>query len=395
MSPSRCAGASVAQPALLASLLLLPAAAAGQVLRGTLIEEGSRQPIAAALVQLIAAERDSILASAVTGEQGRFVLPRVAPGSYRVRALRIGFRPWVSAPLSLDAGATRDDAIAVPAVPVVLAEITVETKSPCRGSPAEDQRMALLWDEARTALGLVGAGTLQPLEFRSTVTRRLLDPGDHLSQENSWSSFGRGAWPISSQPAESLARLGFVQPRDSLAGPVYFGPDVAVFFSDAFLRTHCFRLFPPPPGSPDLLGLGFEPIRGRTVSDIAGVLWLDRERNLLRRLDYGYTGLWGWVPKGSAGGQLLFARLPSGQPILTGWTIRAPVARVESWPEGVRVRDQSTRPFFGSGRVVLHGFREERGRVDDVRNAAGQVLWRKGTPDSGVNRAIPSRGEHR
>lgn len=371
--------------------------AAAQSLAGLVVEQDSRQPVAAALVQLLPAERDSILKSLVTNPAGRFRIAPIAPGRYRLRMLRIGFRPWTSDPLSVEAGAAREETFAIPAVPVVLSEITVEGKNPCRGSPREDQRMALLWDEARTALGLLGAGGGEAtLEFRSILTKRMVDPGDHLVSENSLSTFGRGAWPVASQAAESLALFGFVQPRDTVMGPVYFGPDVAVFFSDAFLRTHCFRLVPPARTEPDLLGLGFEPVRTRKVVDIEGVLWLDRERNQLHRLEYRYTGLWQWVPRGSAGGRLDFGLLPTGQPVVTGWTIRAPVARIESWSEGTKVRDESTRPFFGPGKVVLHGFREELGEVYDIRLGDGQVLWRRvGSADGGGRTAIPSGGVQR
>ena len=225
------------------------------------------------------------------------------------------------------------------------------------------------------------------------LTKRMMDPGDHLVSENSFSAFGRGAWPIVSLPPESLASLGFVQPRDWTTGPIYFGPDVAVFFSDAFLRTHCFRLLPSPKGESNLVGLGFEPVKGRQVVDIEGVLWLDRDRNLLRRLEYHYTGLWNWVPKGSAGGRLDFNVLPQGAPILTHWSIRAPVARIEHWPEGARVHDESTRPYFGPGKVVLHAFREELGEVQDVRRPDGEVLWRRDrSADSGADSLMPSRG---
>ncbi len=383
---------------LAAGLLFLGFATAGaQGLKGTVVERDSRQPVPAALVQLLAAEHDSILLSTATSSQGRFSLPLIAPGLHRVRILRIGFRPWTSEPLAFDSRVTREELFAIPAVPVVLSEITVEVKSPCRGSPQEDQRMALLWDDARTALGLLGAGGREEmLEFQSILTRRMVDPGDHLISETSLSAFGRGAWPIASQPAESLALLGFVQSRDNVMGPVYFGPDVSVFFSDAFLRTHCFRLVPPARSEPDLLGLGFEPVKGRAVVDIEGVLWLDRQHNLLRRLEYRYTGLWSWVPRGTTGGRLDFSLLPGGQPILTGWTIRAPVARIEDWPEGARVRDESTRPFFGPGKVVLHGFREELGRVHEVHRTDGGVLWRRdGSADSGAGPTIPSEGVQR
>jgi Carboxypeptidase regulatory-like domain len=373
------------------------AALPAQSLTGSVVEQDSRQPVVAALVQLLAAERDSILFSLVTSAGGRFSIVRLTPGRYRLRILRIGFRPWTSEPLAFEAGQGREELFAIPAVPVVLSEITVEGKSPCRGSPREDRRMALLWDEARTALGLLdAAGGEEVLEFRSILTRRMVDPGDHLVSENSLSAFGRGAWPIASLPAESLARFGFVQPRDTLTGPVYFGPDVAVFFSDAFLRTHCFRLVPPARTEPELLGLGFEPVKGRQVADIEGVLWLDRGHNLLHRLDYAYTGLWQWVPRGSAGGRLEFNQLPGGQLIVTGWRIRAPVARIESWPEGTRVRDESTLPFFGPGKVVLHGFREEVGQVQDIRLTDGRVLWRlDGVADTGGAPTVPSQGVQR
>lgn len=374
-------------------LTLGPAPAAAQGISGTVLEEESRRPVASALVHLLAAGPDSIVMNTVTSPQGRFRLGPLPAADYRVRILRIGFRPWTSPPLAMSAAGGLEEEFVIPAVPVVLSELTVETRSPCRGSPAEDQRMALLWDDARTALGLLGAGNREEmLEFRSRLSKRMVDPGDHLVSENTLLAFGRGAWPIASQPPESLARFGFVQPRDTISGPVYFGPDIAVFFSDAFLQTHCFRLIPGPDRS--LVGLGFEPIKARKVVDIEGVLWLDRERNRLRRLEYRYTALGSWVPKGSAGGRLDFEFLSTGQPVLTGWSIRAPVARIEDWPEGTRVRDETaTRPFFGPGKVVLHGFREEKGEVNDIRVANGPVLWqRRASTDSGSATAIPSEG---
>jgi hypothetical protein len=345
-------------------------------LAGRVVESESRQPVAAALVQLLPAATDSILASSVTSEQGRFRFSGVPAAAYRTRVLRIGFRPWTSEPMAFDPARPAELNLAIPAIPVVLSDITVETRSPCRESPAQDQRMALLWDEARTALGLLGVGSSETmLEFRSTLTKRMVDPGNHLVSENSMLAFGRGAWPVASQPADSLAQLGFVQARDTLFGPVYYGPDVAVFFSDAFLGTHCFRLVA---GSePELLGLGFEPHKNRRLPDIEGVLWLDREHNRLRRLEYRYTALWAWVPRGSAGGTLEFAFLGDGRPVLTGWSIRAPVARLTDWPEGTRVRDESTRPFFGTGKVILQGFREEQGQVKDIRLQDGTVLWKR------------------
>ncbi len=363
-----------------------------QTLSGSVAEADSKQPVAAALVQLISDSAESIFASASTNEQGRFSLPATSAARFRVRILRIGFRPWTSDPLLRASLRPEDLNFSIPAVPVVLTDITVETKSQCRGSPADDQRLAALWDDARTALALLGSDDpRRALEFRSTMISRLVDPGNHLVQENSQLAFGRGAWPVASQPPESLAMLGFVQPRDTLVGPVYFGPDVAVFFSDAFIATHCFKLVANP--DPTLLGLGFQPTRDRKVADIEGILWVDREKNRLRKMEYRYTALWKWVPKGSAGGRLNFAFLADGRPVLTEWSIRAPVARLESWPEGTRVRDESTKPYFGTGKVVLHGFREETGLVRDIRKADGTVMWsRPAGSDSTSKTSVPSGG---
>ncbi len=310
----------------LALLLAGPAPIAAQVVRGTLVEAGSRQPVAAALMQLLA-DGDTIRATAVSNEQGRFATAAVTPGSYRLRALRIGYLAWTSERFSLAAGQVRDDTLAVTSPPVVLDEIVIEANSPCRGSPEADRRMALLWDEARKSLSLARASESEALSFRTILSRWFVDPSGRQAELRRWEVFNQGRWPIVTLPPDSLLRAGFVQPGDTILGPTYYGPDAAVFFSDGFLQTHCFRLVRSPPKSPPLLGLGYEPIRGRPVPDIEGVLWLDPKTTALRRLEYHYSGLWDWVPKHGTGGAIDFGLLRTGQVVITGWEIRAPVAR--------------------------------------------------------------------
>lgn len=311
-------------------------------------------------------------ASAVTDEQGRFVLNGVATGAYRIRVLRIGFRPWTSDSL-LPIGEEHQLTLIVPVLPVVLDEITVEGTSACRASPEADRRMTLLWDQARTSLGLLAGGRTD-LEYLATITRRRLDPAGRVDGYEIVPSLGQGAWPVTSQPAESLAQFGFVQPRDTITGPIYYGPDVAVFFSDAFLQTHCFRLVAAPKGQRFLLGVGFAPLRDRELPDIEGTLWLDRRSSLLHRLDYKYTNLWHWIPSDAAGGSLDFSRLTGGIPIITGWRLKAPMAMRLPWR---RSGDASGRRFFGQAEVMLGGFREEEGVVTEVRTPEGVVLWKR------------------
>ena len=351
---------------------------AGQVVRGTVVEDESRRRVAGALVQLLTLG-DTIRASAVSGESGRFALSVVPPGRYRLRMLRIGYRAWTSEAFPLAAAQTLDDTIAVPAIPVVLDEIVVHSDNPCRGSPAEDRQMALLWDEVRKSLGVSEGSTGELLAFHTQRSRWFVDPYSHVSDERRWDALDEGRWPITSLAPESLAVAGFVMPQDSALGPIYYGPDAAVFFSEGFLRTHCFRLVAPPRESPGMLGLGFEPVKGRRVPDIQGVLWLDRETSALHRLEYRYTGLWNWVPTGRAGGSVDFDLLSSGQLVIVGWELRAPMASTQPYAPTDGRRDETTRPYFGGQRVLLHGFKIEAGKVQEVLGADQRVLWRRGS----------------
>lgn len=84
--------------------LLLPIAAAGQTLRGTLLDDGSGAPLPAVLVDALRAADDSALRRAATDARGRFGFADIPAGRYRVRVNRIGFRPWVSAEFPLSPG---------------------------------------------------------------------------------------------------------------------------------------------------------------------------------------------------------------------------------------------------------------------------------------------------
>ncbi len=341
-----------------ALLLLLGAfPVQAQSIRGRVLDAASDTPVVEALVQLLA-ERDRVVASGASSTRGEYLVRGPAAGTYRLRVLRIGFRPWVSDPVRLMSDTLQVQDLRVDAGVVVLAELTVRARSSCRRSPADDADMEAVWQQARTVLGLVDAAGAEDLEFLVTTRDRTLDPYERVIREFRTPAFSRGAWPIISQSADSLNEFGFIQVQDTLAGPVYYGPDVAVFFSDAFLTAHCFRLLPPPRGEPDLIGLGFEPLPGRKVSDIEGVLWVHRHAGL-SRLEYQYARMPGWMPQGKAGGVLHFDRLSgTGRPIVTSWSLQAPIPRIER------------------SRTVLHGFRQTIGEVESVREGE-QVVWRR------------------
>ncbi|MEQ9569555.1 MAG: carboxypeptidase regulatory-like domain-containing protein, partial [Longimicrobiales bacterium] len=124
---------------------------------------------------------------------------------------------------------------------------------------------------------------------------------------------------VSRDPAE-LAREGFVESRDD--GDFAYAPDAAVLLSDAFSDTHCFGVTP---GDDGRVGLTFEPVPGRRVTDIRGDLWLDAATAELQSLDYRYENFPDVDASVELGGEVVFQRLPTGLWIVREWTMDLPI----------------------------------------------------------------------
>ncbi len=86
--------------------VMLPFALAGiepasaQHIRGRVLDLESREPVAAALVTLIAATGAPV-AAVSTDESGHWQLAVTRPGIYRASARRVGYHPWSSGPLEV------------------------------------------------------------------------------------------------------------------------------------------------------------------------------------------------------------------------------------------------------------------------------------------------------
>src|SRR6267142_4324585 len=90
---------------LIVAALAVPSALEAQSLRGQLTDSVSRAPLPGAFLTLVD-EKGVERARTITNGSGEFLLTAPAPGVYRLRSKRIGFRPYVSAPLNLSAGGT-------------------------------------------------------------------------------------------------------------------------------------------------------------------------------------------------------------------------------------------------------------------------------------------------
>jgi len=307
-------------------------------------------PVRGALVLLKDSTRRTVARDA-TGGDGRFRIVAPAPGTYSLHILRIGYSPYDVAPWRVgDRGDTLT--IRIPAAPMLLAGITVSAADRCRQHPVEGSLAATLWAEAQKAVDLTVL-TMQrrTYRFQTAGYESTEDTALHETARQETETLGVSDWPFESAPAETLATYGFV--RDG----VYFGPDLGVLFSPSFLSLHCLRAEGSGPGRDStLVGVAFEPVRDRQVSDIAGVLWVDRATSELRDLEFRYTGLRLRAPR--AGGRIDFRRLPSGAWVIQSWRLRAPMALLHGTADTVGVA----------------GYRERGAAVTLVLTADGRPL---------------------
>jgi len=348
----------------LAIVLVAPASTAAQTVVGRIVDQENLEPLAAAFVGLETpdGQRQS---GVLTKPDGRFSLRASSPGRYRLIVQMIGYDSPPAEYVDLEAGATVERDMAVPVQAITLAGIQVTSRARCRPRPGDGPDTALLWEEARKALEVASwSESAAVVRFRGVRHERMLDPGTLRVTENDetgWTGwYGRS--PYASLPAEQLARHGFVveQPDGAL---IYYAPDADVLLSDMFLDSHCFHVASGPPGEPELIGLGFEPIQRRALPEIKGVLWLDRSTAELRRLDFSYVNVPG-LPASLwdvATGRVEFDHLPSGVWIVRRWRIQMPAAAVRSDPSG----------RFGSREVVLLGIRETGSEVRHVIHRDG------------------------
>jgi hypothetical protein len=303
--------------------LLLAAPLGAQTVSGQFVDRAG-EPVPSARVTL-RDESGRTVHSALTDASGRFSLRAPAPGRYVVRAERIGFASTVSDAVTLAAGEQVTQRLVASGERVVLEAVVVEGQTRCALRPGVGEETSVVWGEVRKALDLVSAGTESPLS-RFTVElfeREIENRTGTLTVDNRRMVEGMAHKPFVPVAPERLVSLGYIE-RDS-SSVLYAAPDADVLLSDGFLEHHCFRLRTEGAPSPGLIGLAFEPTRGRRVPDVQGVLWLDRASAELRLMEFEYTRAPVRGARGVPGGRMEFQRLPDGRWITSSWVVRMPV----------------------------------------------------------------------
>ena len=352
-----------APPASVAAVLILVAhclPATAQVVRGRLVERGRDVAVATAMMSLVDPS-GALAVHTLTRRNGLFHLAAPGPGTYRVRADRIGYATTFSDFFALAAGDTLALDMEAPVEAVELEGLTAEGDRQCRMRPKEGLAVAKVWEEARKALA-AAAWTQERGLYRYEMlrTRVELDPTGRrvLSEKREYDDEYRAA-PFVSAAAEDLVARGFA--ILSAQESVYRAPDAGVLLTDAFLDTHCFRLAESRKAG--IVALEFEPAPGRRVPEIEGTLWLDASSARLQRLDFRYRDLPlpAELVDAEPGGWVEFREMPNGTWIVESWRIRMP-------KPGVRRHWRTGSPV-----AALDGITVEGGDVLEVHGAGGEA----------------------
>lgn len=354
-------------------LLLATSVASAQVVRGTVTERNSGAPVPGVLISISPVSDAGTSAptapqaglSALTNDQGEYAIRAPAPGRYRVSAKRIGVQRTESEVFTLAAGETHRVDLTLSTVSFTLPEVRVAAEAMCIPRTEQVQRVSALWDEARTALTATQV-SLRDRLFRAHISQyiRELDPRNLRVQTESRSE-RRGVMdrPVYSLSGDSLSKVGYWY-VDRQGYRNYFAPDAEVLLSREFVRDHCFFVAPPSRARRGLVGVAFEPAPSRSVGEITGTLWLEDRTFHLRLVEFKYTSS-GSVDNTQAGGEVHFARLPSGAWIVRKWFFRMPsygrsssgVVGVEGRIPSVMLRPSDFRLLEEGGDVYAEGLR--------------------------------------
>ena len=339
----------IAGPAMAAPAAQLPDTAQ-RVVTGVVIERGTRLPVPGAMV-LLFDDGGGRVDRFLTNAAGRFMLDVAGSGPHFITIERIGY-----ASLTTDRFEPAPDdppmVIDVPVEPVSLRGLAVEAGPRCEVRPEEGRATARVWDEVRKALA-AEEWTREAALYTYILQRfeRTLDRDAEQVVSNTEPIAEARDAAFYSAEIGTLADEGFVQAEGDTA-TVYYAPDAEALLSDVFLDTHCFGVTPANNGQ---IGLTFEPVQGRSVPEIYGVLWVDETTAELDRMVYRYANLLRSDEIGEPGGEVYFTRLPDGAWIVRLWRIRMPVL------------DEGRR-----GRIRRTGYREEGGFTEAITDALGR-----------------------
>ncbi|HEY9463601.1 MAG TPA: carboxypeptidase-like regulatory domain-containing protein, partial [Vicinamibacterales bacterium] len=354
------------------ALFALSVGASAQTVHGKIVDAAGHPVFGVVVILVDSTSR--VAARSLSSESGDYRLSASRAGAYRVRTLRIGFRPVVSEVVILEAGADVARSIALTSLPIGLDTVRVTDQNVCRNFADSAAATYAVWEQIRTALIAAELTAASRTILATTVTydramdpsggrnARIIDQSSRVSTE-----YVTRAWRT--LPPDSLRRVGYVVTgRD--ASVTYYAPGIEMLLSPLFVSDHCFRLVTDKKRRA-FLGIAFEPTpeRKKAVAEVRGTMWIDRASSELRELEFEYVNV-SPEQEDRAGGDVSFARMRDGTWAVARWEIRMPVI------------DQ----------VILPG-QTPQPRVVQIQTTGGQLAFaRRGTDTLWSGPRFPLRG---
>ncbi|CAN5160648.1 hypothetical protein BH09GEM1_BH09GEM1_32090 [soil metagenome] len=304
-----------------AALFAFGAPLRAQSIRGVVVDPGGTG--VAGVVVMLLDSLTNTTSRALSNMRGEFRLASAVAGTFRVRTLRIGFRPVTSAPITLAAGQEVVQRIELSGLPLSLDTVRVMAQSSCEGAGDSTMATYAIWEQVRAALTATQLSAAdRPITATMVFYERTLDKTSRrVTAEKVAVRTAVAAQPWRTFDPQVLHTNGYVlSEHDSTT---YLAPGIDALLSSQFLNDHCFKLEESP--DPTSIGIAFEPTRDRgETPEIRGTLWLDRKSSQLRTIDFGYTNVFRERER-PAGGSMEFARLRDGGWAISRWSIRMPV----------------------------------------------------------------------
>ncbi len=318
--------------ALIALVLVHPLPA--QVVRGTVVD-ATKRPLPGVVVSMLDST-DATVARALSSDAGEFRLVAPRGGTYRLRALRIGFQPTTTAPAALAPGTVNAETIVMDGVRVMLETMRIVERGSCgRQQASEGDNVFAAWDQAIASIAATSL-TSSARGFSATtlqLERELMPDGRRIRSQTANVRTDVVRQPWRSLSPDSLRRNGYTS-VDASGATTFYAPGLEVLVSPNFLEDHCLRLMAAERA--DEIGVAFEPTQARrSKSEIRGTLWLARQTAELRRLEFQFTerpNTTARIVDGSAtaGGSMKFVRLDDGSIFISSWDIRMPLLERET-----------------------------------------------------------------
>jgi hypothetical protein len=283
---------------LLVASALAPVVARAQQLSGTVRDNATGVPIAAAVVTTVAADGREVQLVR-TNSQGRYSLV-VVPDARTLTFRRLGYRP-ITVDLTRRRGESVIDA-AMERIATVL-DPMISAVNQCASSPTRDEAERVWIETGERLRHQPNAVPRRPTKLEVTayhLTRRV-EPNPYIARGT---AFTRAFDPE--------ADLLLIEPphwyRNDIA---YTPPTPELFFDRGFFVRHCFFVLPRANSVTGQVGIGFEPVP--PSRDINGVLWLDDVTRAPKSISYKRD------PAGTSGGTLTFQSMPGGAPFIDSW----------------------------------------------------------------------------